>query len=832
MSNQQDIYAVRAERLAKTHDPLALMANTQTSFHPDQPSHIIYMQHPQPNNNYVQQPPFNANYMQQPMQNPEDISDPTTAIDMALADCTSGYEYGSRQKDANGNHLGWNAVQNSNIWKTTNQKGNRNIVAARDEGNVKPKKRDAANLQTQLKIAQKEEAKIQLNSEEFDFMAATGAYDKIEEVNSNCTLKDNLQQASTSGTQTDKAPVYDSDGSAEVHHSENCYDNDIFNMFTQEEQYTELLDPTSEPHQVQQNDNNVISAVSSMEQSGGTVEQNPANVEETQVFLSQKSKTCEELYFSNASNPASVSKLVSKIISIPNEEFLDDTSPSVARKFLNEVKSTIVTHQRVVKQKMTLDIHNWSSTAHQELHRIVKDEIFPIVNQVDARVQNFKIQFLKEATKFVRDFKSLAKEAVESLTKHKALEYEIKRLLKALEKEYAILWNNWYKKCEECKYDKISYDNAYKDMQQKIKQLQAQLGDLKSNSKDTPCVSDTLDPLSQKLEDENMSLEFQTTLRNKEATIAHLTCETKTVLSEKKTLEDKYLEEIVCLKSANQVATGLLQKFQMPTQTIPMLSKKPMIASSDIHKIGLGFSNPWYGRKAQLSQPALYDGHRLLQPGHARVTVHDSDETLLETEVICSSKGTVREQAYWLSATNIASLTSDPPKPVTPFVRTSPAKSQVQDQLWYLKAEFSQFDEIIKERTTPRTNYLQGMKPAAGVSKTQSKSDNQKSRVLPSKNVSARRIEDHPRNLNKKKNVNSSLYVKRFGYVSNKNVVCGACDKCLVSFNHDSCLVINVPSMNTMHAKKPQVARPKTTPKYIRKTDITVAPRIVPYGAQ
>ncbi|GKC47143.1 hypothetical protein Tco_1064865, partial [Tanacetum coccineum] len=71
----------------------------------------------------------------------------------------------------------------------------------------------------------------------------------------------------------------------------------------------------------------------------------------------------------------------------------------------------------------------------------------------------------------------------------------------------------------------------------------------------------------------------------------------------------------------------------MPTQTIPMLSKKPMIASSDIHKIGLGFSNPWYGRKAQLSQPALYDGHRLLQPGHARVTVHDSDETLLETEV-------------------------------------------------------------------------------------------------------------------------------------------------------------------------------------------------------
>ncbi|GJZ99878.1 hypothetical protein Tco_0672429 [Tanacetum coccineum] len=87
-----------------------------------------------------------------------------------------------------------------------------------------------------------------------------------------------------------------------------------------------------------------------------------------------------------------------------------------------------------------------------------------------------------------------------------------------------------------------------------------------------------------------------------------------------------------------------------------------------------------------------------------------------------------------------------------------------------------------------------GMKPAAGVSKTQSKSDNPKVRVLPSRCVVPGSIEDHPRNLNKRK----------------------------------ICLVINVPSMNTMHAKKPQVARPKTTPKYIRKTDITVAPRIVP----
>nr|GEZ84048.1 hypothetical protein [Tanacetum cinerariifolium] len=196
---------------------------------------------------------------------------------------------------------------------------------------------------------------------------------------------------------------------------------------------------------------------------------------------------------------------------------------------------------------MTIETDNWASSAHQKLHKIVRDENFPIVNQVDARLQNFKIQFLKEAAKFVRDFKSLANEADASLAKHKALELEIERLLKAVvsqdimsivqnesivdtsklqtelehtkerfenciikkETEYAKLWNDWCKKCDEWKYDKISYDKAYKDMQQKIERLQAQLGDLKGKSKDTSSVLDTRKPLSQKFKNKNMELEFQ-----------------------------------------------------------------------------------------------------------------------------------------------------------------------------------------------------------------------------------------------------------------------------------------------------------------------------------
>nr|GEV26784.1 copia protein [Tanacetum cinerariifolium] len=237
------------------------------------------------------------------------------------------------------------------------------------ELNGQAKEKDASYLQTQLLIAQKEEAGIRLQAEEFDLMAAAVDLDEIEEVNENSILMANLQQASTSGTQTDKAPVYDSDGSAE---------------------YTELLEPIPEPHPVPQNDNNVIYEVTSVEQSRETVEQHPANVEETHALY-------DSLYH----------------------------NLEVKVEKVNTVKSTIVTLQRVVKHRMTLETHNWSSSAHQELHKIVKDENFPIVNQVDARVQNFEIQFSKEAAKFVGDFKSLAK--------HKALELEIERLLRAVQ---------------------------------------------------------------------------------------------------------------------------------------------------------------------------------------------------------------------------------------------------------------------------------------------------------------------------------------------------------------------------------------------------------------
>nr|GFD33264.1 ribonuclease H-like domain-containing protein [Tanacetum cinerariifolium] len=52
-------------------------------------------------------------------------------------------------------------------------------------------------------VGNQEEAGIQLQAEEYDLMAAAADLDDIKEVNANCILMANLQQASSSGTQTD-----------------------------------------------------------------------------------------------------------------------------------------------------------------------------------------------------------------------------------------------------------------------------------------------------------------------------------------------------------------------------------------------------------------------------------------------------------------------------------------------------------------------------------------------------------------------------------------------------------------------------------------------------
>ncbi|GJZ64572.1 hypothetical protein Tco_0620993 [Tanacetum coccineum] len=146
------------------------------------------MQHPHPNNNYVQQPSFNMNYMQKLMENPEDISDPITAMKMDVQIAQLGMNMGQERQMQMVRGNGGNQFRLYAGIQIGHNAGNLICVTTEGVGHyarnctTRPRRRDVGYLQTQLLLAQKDESGIQLQADEFDLMAADDDCEEIEEM--------------------------------------------------------------------------------------------------------------------------------------------------------------------------------------------------------------------------------------------------------------------------------------------------------------------------------------------------------------------------------------------------------------------------------------------------------------------------------------------------------------------------------------------------------------------------------------------------------------------------------------------------------------------------
>ncbi|GKC28246.1 hypothetical protein Tco_1035540 [Tanacetum coccineum] len=793
------------------------------------------------------QPSFNQNYMQQPMLNPEDILDPTTAMNMELVLMAKAFKLNystptnnnqrissnprNRQIAQPGMNLGQDrqmhmvGVQNLGIQNVgnqnglivvtgiANQNGNDNVVAARAE-------------------------EIQLQAKEFDFMAAAGDLKEIEE-----------------------------------------------------------------------NDNNVISAFSSVEQYGGTVEQNPATLEETRAYFEslyinlaielaryknqekcfeinkEKLDKLERCYQKSVYQEQSLNKTINalhlssaKTITTLNEEianlnnqvskekstvsFLQEEKKKFQRDFKTRKDELLDKQIQLEKKIKELDnilvktekhdppaVYDSEETLQlvQESRLKMKELNKEINQQIMQRLINF--QCFTKLAKFVRDFKSLAKEADESLAKHKALEYEIERLLKAVvsqdimsimqsnyvvdtsnlqteldrtkekletciikkEKEYVFLWNNWYKKCEECKYDKISYDKAYNVMQQKIERLQAQFGDLNGavmkcffkkhlrlerlnniqmlvepKSQDTRCVSDTLDPLSQKLENENAELEFQvlnyakenehlkTTYKNLFDSIKVTWAQTKLIMDslqeklhdiiyENATLRAQLFDKVSEKKDTTK-GTGANTKFENQSTM-----RKPLLQPFRNHFV---VRNVFQSERLKFSK--------------TRVTLKVVETNDLENPVTSNSDNpfkTSREDKFV------------PINKVRASVRTNPIT-------------ISQPHVITKKDVNSDSNGLSsiGVNNTAKTIRQQPRSNTKNDRVLSASKSSCIKnkevkVEEYHRNVllsKNKKHMSSECKNIKLAIQNDKfKVVCAMCKQCLITSNHDVCVLNYVNDMNS-----------------------------------
>ncbi|GKD14157.1 hypothetical protein Tco_1198564 [Tanacetum coccineum] len=454
--NQEEVNELRAKRLASS-----------------------YMQQPLPNNNYNPQPSFNPNYVQQIMINLDNISDPTIAMNMALALMAKAFKLSTptnnnkrissnprnRQiaqpgmnmgqdrhiQNVRGNggnqfgqyivhNVGNQVVQNPGVQNVGNQNGpivflriphpNRNqngtgnVVAARAEGTgygQTKEKRCCLSSDSAIDCS-KGRSQVQLQAEEYDLMSVAVDINEIEEVNANCILMANLQQASTFGIQTDKAPIYDSDSSAQVHCDNDYNNDDIFNMFTQEDQYYKLCEPIPESHLVQQNDSDVITAAPSVEQSGGIVEQHFATVEEIHAYYQSLYKNLavevKKVNMVNRNMKVTNAELTTELARCKNQEKCFEISQEKYNKLERCYQKSVYQEQCLTKKINALHLGSAKQTT------TLNEEITNLNTQLSN--EKSTISFLQEERKKLKSY--FKKREDELLDKQILLENKIKGL--------------------------------------------------------------------------------------------------------------------------------------------------------------------------------------------------------------------------------------------------------------------------------------------------------------------------------------------------------------------------------------------------------------------
>ncbi|GJS52069.1 hypothetical protein Tco_0625431 [Tanacetum coccineum] len=208
--------------------------------------------------------------------------------------------------------------------------------------------------------------------------------------------------------------------------------------------------------------------------------------------------------------------------------------------------------------------------------------------------------------------------------------------------------------------------------------------------------------------------------------------------NESKEKENKYMENEIDLEKKIKELDNIVYKVGQSAQTVHMLTK-PQAFYDNTHKQALGYQNPFYLKKAQRIKPTLYDG-AVMSKTHVAMPVIDDEETLIleeesrskmfekakDPEVIAKKishkpidyeklnsltddfgkrfspqQELSAEQAFWFHTLNPTIEPSYTPPVIVDVPSELPKVSLVNASLKKLKFHLTQFDSVVKKRTTP-----------------------------------------------------------------------------------------------------------------------------------
>ncbi|GJX18819.1 hypothetical protein Tco_0221496 [Tanacetum coccineum] len=312
--------------------------------------------------------------------------------------------------------------------------------------------------------------------------------------------------------------------------------------------------------------------------------------------------------------------------------------------------------------------------------------------------------------------------------------------------------------------------------------------------------------------------------------------------------ESRNIDKEIALEKKIKQLDNIVFKRDQSAQTVHMLIK-PQFFYDHTTKQALGFQNPFYLKKAQQLEPKLYDGNVIKNT--SAIVIPDSKETLMlakenrskiiskqqdpmmienkvnttpvdyailnqlsqdfETRFVLQNELSA-EQAFW-SKNFVNSpeptLSSRPTKVEVP--KELPKVSMVNTSLKKLKYHLAGFDVVVKERTTPTAiTDNRGVKASTSTSGSQPSDKIKKDKIWQTPSSTQKnKVEAHPRKVKSSlKNKDCVVQPKGTAHVqhsklnANSELKCVKCNGCMLSDNHDLCVLDFINNVNARKQSK------------------------------